>query len=199
MDALRIRNLSLAVIAKIRGFDKASVVKLGGVGINTAFIATGGTESMDGPYKIHQYTVTGDSTFTVVSGSAVVNAMILAGGGGGGGYVASGGGGAGGLRIETYAVAAGAYTLHIGPGGASVYGAHGPSGQNSYVFGLTSIGGGGGGWGGGTGYSGGSGGGGGSDPGGWGAGGAGTSGQGSPGGTNGVGYGGCGGGGKGSI
>ena len=66
-------------------------------------IATGGTESTSGDYKIHSFT--GPGTFTVCSASAtagnnIVDYLVVAGGGGGGsGCGSGGGGGAGGLRF----------------------------------------------------------------------------------------------------
>ena len=62
-------------------------------------VATGGTvtDTVIGgiPYRVHSFTTTGSSTFTVTR-TGEVEYLILAGGGGGGGVIA-GGGGAGGL------------------------------------------------------------------------------------------------------
>jgi len=72
-------------------------------------VATGGTVTCCGDYKIH--TFTGPGTFTVCSvgnpaGSTTVDYLVVAGGGSGGGY---GGGGAGGFR-ESDGTASGCYT-----------------------------------------------------------------------------------------
>jgi hypothetical protein len=73
-------------------------------------VATGGTPSTVGNFKIH--TFTGPGTFCVsnagnVAGSNTVDYMVVAGGGGGGYY--GGGGGAGGFR-ESSGAASGCYT-----------------------------------------------------------------------------------------
>ena len=113
--------------------------------------ATGGTiidTDIGGiPYRIHTFTATGNSTFTVSKGGEV-EYLIVAGGGGGGGYVAAGGGGAGGVLQGTTTVASQAYTITVGAGGSAGpvnRSSNGGNGGNSSVFGLTAIGGGGGG------------------------------------------------------
>jgi len=87
-------------------------------------VATGGTITCCGDYKIH--TFTGPGTFTVCSvgnpiGSTSVDYLVVAGGGGAGGAtpvsVLTGGGGAGGYR-ESSGTASGCYT--ISPLGACV-------------------------------------------------------------------------------
>jgi hypothetical protein len=68
----------------------------------TFIVATGGTITTSGDYKIH--TFTGPGTFTVssvgnpVGGPNIADYMVVAGGGGGGGGNGGGGGGAGGFR-----------------------------------------------------------------------------------------------------
>src|SRR6056300_908662 len=89
----------------------------------TFIVATGGTITCCGDYKIH--TFTGPGTFTVCSvgnpvGSNTVDYLVLAGGGGGAGNQGSwggGGGGAGGYR-ESSGAASGCYTAS--PLGAGV-------------------------------------------------------------------------------
>jgi hypothetical protein len=152
-------------------------------------VATGGTvtdtEIAGVPYRVHTFTATGASTFTVTK-SGEVEYLIVAGGGAGGGRHAGGGGG-GGVLTGVASVTPQAYTITVGTGGVpGGYGSRGGNGGNSSAFGITTIGGGGGG-----GYNdgnptnsgaaGGSGGGGASVtglPGGPGTGGAGTDGQG---------------------
>jgi len=90
-------------------------------------VATGGTITCCGDYKIH--TFTGPGTFTVSQvgnsptvpsgGPAVVDYMVVAGAGGGGGTTAgnnrgAGGGGAGGWRASS-GTASGCYTAGPGP------------------------------------------------------------------------------------
>ena len=48
-----------------------------------AFSASGGTTATHGSYTVHRYT--SSSTFTVSSGSKVVDLLLISGGGGGGG------------------------------------------------------------------------------------------------------------------
>jgi len=152
-------------------------------------VASGGTESTSGGYRIHRFT--GSGTFSVTTGGSV-EVLVVAGGGGGAGGNSSndgnGGGGAGGVIYNAgFAVSAGSYSVTVGPGGAGGAAASASPGSNggNSVFGtLTAVGGGGGGSDSGTqtGKTGGSGGGGGVSSGG-GSGGAGTSGQGNSGGN----------------
>jgi hypothetical protein len=131
--------------------------------------AAGGTVydvDVDGTtYRVHVFTTTGNSTFTV-SRAGPVEYLIVAGGGEG---VADrgGAGGAGGLLAGTTTVTPQAYTITVGAGGAAKNDRSlGNNGGNSVAFGLTAIGGGGGGTGGGAnGRTGGSGGGAGNGPG----------------------------------
>ena len=136
---------------------------------NPNLVATGGTITTTGDFKIH--TFTGPGTFTVnqVSTTAANNTvsyMVVAGGGG----ANAGGGGGGGFReykspVDTYTasplngnpggtavtVTAQAYPITVGGGGAaavscnSSVGPRGTSGANSIFSTITSTGGGGGG------------------------------------------------------
>jgi len=129
-------------------------------------VATGGTETTCGNFKIH--TFTGPGTFTVSSagtsaGSNTVSYLVVAGGAGGGANRA-GGGGAGGYREglglnDCYTgsplrnssgvpVAVQAYPITVGAGGAassSPSPVNGTDGSNSVFSTITSAGGGGGG------------------------------------------------------
>ena len=155
----------------------------------SSFVASGGTVTTSGAYKIHTFTTNG--TFTA-GASKTVQYLIVAGGGGGGTALYSGGGGAGGLLTSSVSVNAGSYSVVVGNGGAQ-----GVNGSNSSFNGIVTIGGGYGGTYGGTitGAAGGSGGGGAYSAG---APGSGTAGQGYSGGgassTGGYGWGGGGGG-----
>ena len=103
--------------------DKLQVysVSLGWIDLsNVPFIASGGTETTDrSGFKVHEFTSPG--TFTVSSGSANVELMVIGGGGSGGGNPgsgANGGGGAGALYFNnSVPVSAGSYTVTIGSGG----------------------------------------------------------------------------------
>ena len=133
-------------------------------------VATGGTITTSGNFKIH--TFTGPGTFTVCSvgspsGSTAVDYLVVAGGGAGGGKNNGGGvggGGAGGIRIGTvcqpsplspsplvapgHTVSAQGYPIVVGGGGAcstnSPPGTAGASGSNSSFSSFTATGGGGG-------------------------------------------------------
>jgi hypothetical protein len=132
-------------------------------------VATGGTITTSGNYKIH--TFTGPGTFTVCAEAAVCGAsrntvsyMVVAGGASGGAPY-GGGGGAGGFReykgpADCYTaspldgnpggtaitVAAGGYPITVGAGGPGVNADNrGASGSNSVFSTVTSAGGGGGG------------------------------------------------------
>lgn len=141
---------------------------------SVGFAATGGTVTTSGGYTIHTFTSSG--TFAVSSGTATVDALIVAGGGTGGGDLGGGGGG-GGVKTTSAAATTGNYTITVGAGGTT------GNGGNSSAFGVTATGGGEGGDNGAVGSSGGSGGGGGADSK---AGGAGTSGEGYQGGRGGL-------------
>jgi len=132
---------------------------------NPFIIASGGTETVCGDYRIH--TFTGPGTFTVSSISADparndVDYLVVAGGGSGGSNL-GGGGGAGGFRessgtasgcytasplgacVSALPVTAQAYPITVGAGGASVTGTSlGNPGSNSIFNTITSSGGGGG-------------------------------------------------------
>ena len=134
---------------------------------NNFIVATGGTESTDGDYKIH--TFTGPGTFSVTnagtaSGSTTVEYVVVAGGGAGG-TRAAGGGGAGGFRFYGDCIAAPypasplngpaalpvsvqSYPITVGSGGTgtppSCNEMPGGDGSNSVFSTITSTGGGGG-------------------------------------------------------
>ena len=79
----------------------------GGTATSEFVVATGGTESTDGDYKIH--TFTGDGTFSVtLEGSGgpapqpnnLASYMVVGGGGGTNSAAQNGGGGGGGFRED---------------------------------------------------------------------------------------------------
>jgi hypothetical protein len=168
----------LVYIDSTRGWEyvkESNVAEL----VPTFIIATGGTITTDGDFKIHSFT--GDGCFVVssignpVGGPNSVDYLVVAGGGSGGTYY-GGGGGAGGHRTSfpspagTIPLTAQTYPITVGAGGAAIgacapSGSIGNNGSNSVFSTITSTGGGGGGGGPasgpGTGANGGSGGGGG--------------------------------------
>lgn len=114
-------------------------------------LATGGTvvdTDIGGvPYRIHLFTATGNSTFTVTKGGEVE--YLIVAGGGGGGSRRGGGGGAGGLLTGTTTVTPQSYTVTVGTGGLGLVTnttngiiQQRSNGGNSSAFGLTAIGGG---------------------------------------------------------
>ena len=135
--------------------------------LSVSVVATGGTITTSGGYKIHTFTTSG--TFTLTSPSGATIYYLVVGGGGGGGNFIAGGGGAGGLITGSTSFTATSYTITIGDGGAgNSTGANGTDGLNTTIVRnsdsstiFDAVGGGGGGYLMGNGSSGGSGGGGG--------------------------------------
>ena len=84
------------------------------------FEATGGTTNTDSGYKYHIYTTdtpSPTSNFTVTSGTANIELLVV-GGGGGAAFDNGGGGGAGGIAyVPALPVSAGAHAITVGPGG----------------------------------------------------------------------------------
>ena len=131
----------------------------------TFIVATGGTITTCGDFKIHTFTGPGTFCISQVSGCAPLNKVsyVVVAGGGGGGYERAGGGGAGGYRelkgpVDNYTaspldgstpitVTAQAYPITVGGAGAArtTPGAPATSGSNSVFSTVTSAGGGGGG------------------------------------------------------
>jgi hypothetical protein len=129
-------------------------------------VATGGTITTCGDFKVHRFT--GPGTFTVCSagnacGSEQVDYLVVAGGGGGAGRDVAGGAGAGGFRTSNFwglpspttsplanptgvVVSAQGYPITVGGGGSGATCQTGPGnpGSNSTGVGITSSGGGGG-------------------------------------------------------
>ena len=132
---------------------------------SASFSSSNATSSTTGSYTILTYTSTSSSSFTISSGTADVQYLVVAGGGASKdnwGY--AGGGGAGGFITGTKtALASGTYTVSVGAGGIGAGSSTTPAnGGNSVFSNITALGGGGAGsWivNSGTGFDGGSGGG----------------------------------------
>jgi len=162
-------SLTFVYVDGTRGWKNVNDGTTNATGQSNFIIATGGTITTCGDYKIH--TFTGPGTFTVTNAGIgtpcapdSVDYLTVAGGGGGGGY--GGGGGAGGTRasattycnagpssprtacVSALPVSVTAYPITVGSGGAGstipTY-ACGVSGSNSVFSTITSAGGGGGG------------------------------------------------------
>jgi hypothetical protein len=117
-------------------------------GPSVVVVATGGTVTEVGGYRIHTFTSSGD--FTVTSGGEV-EYLIVAGGGGGGnredyGWYSAAGGGAGGYLENTMTLTAATYPIVVGGGGAgaTVVFTNGVNGSYSSFNSIAAIGGGGG-------------------------------------------------------
>lgn len=114
-------------------------------------VATGGTvdnSSVPG-YRIHAFTSTGNSTFTVTKGGPI-EYLVVAGGGAGGGGDVGGGGGGGGVVYRKAIINTGSYTVTVGSGGTGIATSSnwGNNGNDSSFYDTIAIGGGGGaGWG----------------------------------------------------
>ncbi len=152
--------------------------------IFTPTVATGGNNILDTfvegrLYRVHTFSSTGNSTFSVQSlGTEPLAEYLVVAGGGGAGNDDAGGGGGGGMLEGTVQLSEQSYTVTVGTGGnRGTPGTNqsGFQGGNSSVFGVTALGGGGGAFQEANGGNGGSGGGGGHFPS---AGGLGTAGQG---------------------
>lgn len=111
-------------------------------------VATGGTVSDFGGYRVH--TFTGSGTFSALHDISA-DYMVVAGGGGGGTDMGGGGGAGGYLAGSSMSLSAGNYPIVIGAGGLGALGIYGAtsyaqigitSGNNTSAFSLTSIGGG---------------------------------------------------------
>jgi hypothetical protein len=112
-------------------------------------IATGGTITFSGNFKIHTFTTVGSTNFVVSQPSITqIQVLIVGGGGSGGASNDGGGGGAGGVINMTINISNGSYTIVVGDGGQGLlynaYNLDGNDGSNSSAFGYLGFGGGGG-------------------------------------------------------
>jgi len=166
------QSVTLVYIDGTQGWKITDQGKKADIGFAEFIVATGGTITTCGNFKIH--TFTGPGTFTVCSvgnacGSNTVDYLVVAGGGGGSTVSnsnnAGGGGGAGGYRessgaasgcysrsplgacVSALPVSATGYPITVGGGGSPTPNSHstGADGSNSVFSTITSAGGGGGG------------------------------------------------------
>lgn len=111
-----------------------------GFGQTANMLATGGTESVVGGFRVHTFTSSG--TFSVLKNAGPVEYLVVGGGGGG----SSGGGGAGGVSSGSFVSSRGDFEVIVGAGGlgraATPDAALVNNGQNSAVFDFIGIGGG---------------------------------------------------------
>jgi len=150
------RNFKL----QIREQSPAGNIKFTGSNVyvysKNAVVATGGTITTLGEYKLHSFTTGGSSIFTVTDGSGTIETLLIAGGGSGGTgqpngmstYMTGGGGGAGGIvYASSVPVTPGNYPISVGNGGPgqASENTQGVNGTPTVAFGFTAVGGGGGG------------------------------------------------------
>jgi hypothetical protein len=152
--------ITLIYIDSTRGWKDVNDATLDATGASQFIIATGGTITTCGDYKIHSFTSPGTFTVTAAgtpAGSTTVDYLVVAGGGSGGSFYAGGGGGAGGYRESksptapwtasplasstSLPVSATAYPVTVGGGGA-VTPNIGSQGTPSIFSTITSTGGG---------------------------------------------------------
>jgi hypothetical protein len=137
---LSVDNLTVSGNAAIQG--KLEFYSTGGSTNTNSVVATGGTITTNGNYRIHTFTNSG--TFTVSSGSITCDVLIVAGGGSGG--VLGGGGGGGGGVIITNTSVSGSNVVTVGSGGVRWKWTGdiiaGRQGSNSVFGNLTAYGGG---------------------------------------------------------
>jgi hypothetical protein len=143
-------SVILVYVDSTKGWIYTKESNVGDLGV-PFIIATGGTETTSGDFKIH--TFTGDGTFCVSfagspTGSTTVDYLVVAGGGG----AKSGGGGAGGMRYSFPNPATGGlpvsvqgYPVTVGAGGGGDPSGSpvvcGSAGSNSVFSTITSAGG----------------------------------------------------------
>lgn len=111
-------------------------------------VATGGTVTTVGDYKVHTFTNSGTFTVTQAPAGATVSVMVV-GGGGGGGSNAGGGGGGGRIVVDSAKsiMTMMGYSVGVGAGGAAGSGTctSGANGGTSSFSDISAQGGGGGG------------------------------------------------------
>jgi hypothetical protein len=156
------QSITLVYVDGTRGWKNTMDSTSDITGAPNYIVATGGTISCCGDYKIHTFTSDGCFAVTNVgtpAGSTTVDYLVVAGGAGGGGNPGGGGGGAGGYRegfnpgsytaspLATTAlpVSVTTYPITVGGGGSlGIIQVSGGNGSDSSFSTITSTGGGGG-------------------------------------------------------
>jgi hypothetical protein len=118
--------LTLVYVDGTKGWINVQNAEDTETGVSPFIVASGGTESISGDFKIHTFTGPGSFVVTAAGtpgGSNTVDYLVIAGGGGGAGGKAynsgtTGGGGAGGYRFSD-GTASGSYCAGPSPLGAS--------------------------------------------------------------------------------
>jgi hypothetical protein len=151
------RSVLLVYVDATKGWLVTSASQASDISNPTFTIATGGTITTSGDYKIHTFTSPGTFTVTAVGNAPTVPAggpsnadyLVVAGGGGGSTDI-GGGGGAGGHRTSypspagTIPVSVTGYPITVGAGGSGspTPGGSGSQGGSSIFSSITSAGGG---------------------------------------------------------
>ena len=168
------QSVTLIYVDATKGWQEIHDSTSNTTGAPDFIVASGGTITTCGDFKIHTFTSSG--TFTVCTAPQPANRkvsyMVVAGGGGGACSEGGGGGGAGGFRegklstdpytasplagtpCSSLPISVQAYPITIGAGGGSPPGGNGCNGSNSVFSTITSAGGGFGSYGGGSGPTG---------------------------------------------
>jgi len=144
MDTFAAAQSSLSITCTPTGTGNRAMCLAAWSPTDGFMIASGGTETTDGDYKVHSFTASGTFTVTRVGYVGTVEYLVIAGGGSGG-FSNGGGGGAGGFRIDTaHTVTAQAYSITVGGGGAaaSALNTYGSDGDTSTFDTISSSGGG---------------------------------------------------------
>ena len=154
-------SVVLVYVDATKGWLYTNESNVGNLIAQQFIIATGGTITTSGDYKIHSFTSSGCFSVSqsgLGSGPNAVDYLVVAGGGGAGGDLGAAGG-AGGFRVGAVCspsapplsapggltVSATTYPITVGSGGAGNTGtSRGASGSNSTFSTITSAGGGGG-------------------------------------------------------
>ena len=116
-----------------------------GVNRSQPIVATGGTITYSGNFKIHTFTTVGNTNFQITQPSITQIQVLVVGGGGSGGACTGGGGGGGGAAfVGSQTISQGTYTVTVGAGGvpSAVDPYQGSNGGNSSFNSIIGIGGG---------------------------------------------------------
>ena len=138
------RTESFDVNAITDGIAEAATSRAFNIIVAGYIEATGGTITTYGSYRVHTFTNTGNTTFTV-NETLSCDILVVAGGGGGGAWDnrSSGGGGAGGYRTASgHTVTPQGYTVVVGSGGTGGDQNSGTKGSDSTFDTITATGGG---------------------------------------------------------
>jgi hypothetical protein len=127
-------GLNDAAVRDLFGVASGVITMADGYGKLHGMVATGGTITTDGDYKVHTFNSSGTFTVTTQGSNPVADFLVIAGGGGAGNSIdaganGTGGGGAGGYRTSygtsganssaeaALTLSEAAYTVSVGAGG----------------------------------------------------------------------------------